>query len=65
MNDGYNHFTEEEIHLAISKLNLKSCPGPDGLTSRLNKTFIDEFCSILALVFNHFVQIGNFPNSYF
>ena len=65
MNDGYNHFTEEEIHLAISKLNLKSSPGLEGPTSRLNKTFIDEFYSISALVFNHFVQIGKFPNSFF
>ena len=45
-NDGYNHFTEDEIHLALNKLNLKSSPGPDGLTSRLYKTFTDEFCSI-------------------
>ena len=50
-NDGYNYFTEDEIHLAINKLNLKSSPGPDGLTSQLYKNFTDEFCSILAKVF--------------
>ena len=64
-NDGYNYFTEDEIHLAINKLNLKSSPGPDGLTSKLYKTFTDEFCSILAKVFNHFVHGGKFPNSFY
>ena len=34
-NDGYNYFAEGEVHLAIIKLNLKSSPGPDGLTSQL------------------------------
>ena len=36
-------FTEDKFQLAISKLNLKSSPGPDGVTSRLYKTFTDEF----------------------
>ena len=45
-NDGDNYFTEDEIHLAINKSNLKSSLGPDGLTSQLYKTFTDEFCSI-------------------
>ena len=63
-NGGYNCFTEDDIHLAINKLNLKSSPGPDGLTSRLYKTFTDEFCSILAEVFNHFVHGGKLPNSF-
>ena len=49
-NDGYNYFTEGGIHLVINKLSLKSSPGPDGITSRLHKTFADEFCSILAKV---------------
>ena len=53
-NDGYKHFTEDETHLAIEKLSLRNSPGPDGLTSRLDQTFTDEFCSILAEVFNHF-----------
>ena len=64
-NDGHNYFTEDEIHLAINKLNLKSSPGPDGLTSRLYKTFTDEFCSILAKVFYHFVHGGKLPNSFY
>ena len=51
--------------MAINKLNLKSSPGPDGLTSRPYKTFTDEFCSVLANVFNHFVRGGNLPNSFF
>ena len=55
-NDSYNYFTEDEIHLAINKLNLRSSPGPHGLTSQLYKTFTDEFCSILAKVFNHSVH---------
>ena len=63
-NDGYSYFTEDEIHLAISKFNLKSSPAPDGLTSKLYKTFTDEFCSILAKVFNHFVHGGKLPNSF-
>ena len=50
--------------MAINKLNLKSSPGPNGLTSQLNKTFTDEFCSFLAKVFNHSVHGGNFPNSF-
>ena len=58
--DGYNYFTEDEIHLVINKLNLKSSPGPDVLTSQLYKTFTDEFCSILAKVFNHFDHGENF-----
>ena len=41
--DGYNYFTEDETHLAINRLNLKSSPGPDGLTSRLYNTSINEF----------------------
>ena len=64
-NDGYNYFTEDEIHLAVNKLNLKSSPGPDGLTSKLHKTFTDEFSSILAKVFNHFVHGGKLPNSFY
>ena len=64
-NDGYNYFTEDKIHLAINKLNLKSSPGPDGLTSKLYKTFTDEFCSILAKVFNHFVHGGKLPNNFY
>ena len=50
--------------MAINKLNLKSSPGPDGLTSQLYKTFTDEFCSILAKVFNQFVHGGKLPNSF-
>ena len=46
-------------------MNLKSSPGPDGLTSQLYKTFRDEFCSILAKVFNHFVHGGKLPNSFY
>ena len=57
-------FTEDEIHLAISKLKFKSSPGPDGLTSRLYKTFTDEFCSILAKVFSHFVHAGKLSNNF-
>ena len=63
--DGYYYFTEDEIHLAINKLNLKSSPGPDGLTCKLYKIFTDEFCSILAEVFNHFVHGGKLPNSFY
>ena len=63
-NDGYNNFTEDEIHLAINKVNLKSSPGPDGLTSQLYKIFTDEFCSILAKIFNHFVHGGKLQNSF-
>ena len=44
---------------------MKSSPGPDGLTSKLYKTFTDEFCSILAKVFNHFVHSGKLPNSFY
>ena len=62
-NDVYSYFTEDKIHLAISKLNLKSSPGPEGLTSGLYKTFTHEFCSILAKSFNHFVHGGKLPNS--
>ena len=51
--------------MAVNKLNLKSSPGPDGLTSRLFKTSTDEFCSILAEVFNHFVQGGKLLNSFY
>ena len=46
-------------------MKLKSSPGPDGLTSKLYKTFTDEFCSLLAKVFNHFVHGGKFPNSFY
>ena len=63
-NDGYNYFTEDEIHLAINKLNLKSSPGPDGLTSQLDKTFTDDFCSFLVKVLNHFVHGGKLANSF-
>ena len=63
-NDGYNYFTDDEIHLAINKLNLKSSPGPDGLTSGLYNTFTDDFCSVLAKVFNHFVHGAKLPNSF-
>ena len=63
--DGYNYFKEDEIHLAINKLNFKSSPGRDGLTSRLYKTFTDEFCSILAKVFSHFVHAGKLANSFY
>ena len=63
--DGFNYFTEDEIHLAINKLNLKSSRRPDGLTSQLYKTFTDEFCSILAEVFNHFVHCGKLPTFLF
>ena len=51
-NDGYNYFTEDETQLTINKLNLKSSPGPGGLTSRLFKTFTEEFSLISAKVFN-------------
>ena len=64
-NDGYNYFTEDEVHSVINKLKLKSSHGPDGLTSQLYKTFTDEFCSILAKIFNHFVQGGKLPNSFY
>ena len=64
-NDGYKYFTEDEIHLAINKLKLKSSLGPDGLTSQLYKTFTDEFCSILAKVLDHFVHGGKLPNSFY
>ena len=40
------YFTEDKFQLAINKLNLKSSPGPGGLTSRLYKTFTDGFCLI-------------------
>ena len=63
-NDGYTYFTEDEIHLALNKLQLKSSPGPDGLTSRLYKIFTDEFCSILPRVFNQFDHGGKLPNSF-
>ena len=63
--DGYRKTTRDEIHLTIVKVNLKTSPGPDGLTSRLYKTFTDEFCSILAKVFNHFVRNGKHPNSFY
>ena len=53
------------MHLAINKLNFKSSPGPDGLTSQLYKTFTDEFCSILAKFFNHFVHGGKIPNNFY
>ena len=65
MKDEYNHFTDDEIHLAINKLNFKSSSGPDGLTSRLYKTFMDEFCSIFAKVFPHFAQGGKLSNNFF
>ena len=41
--DGYNFFTDDEIHLAIHRLKLKSSPGPDALISRIYNTFTDEF----------------------
>ena len=64
-NDGYNYFTEGEINFAINKLNSKSSPGPDGFSSRQYKTFTDEFCSILAKIFHHFVHRGKFPNNFY
>ena len=63
-NDGYNYFKEDEIHLAINKMILKSSPGPDGLTSPLYKTLTEEFCSHLAKVLNHFFHGGKLPNSF-
>ena len=48
MNDGYNHFTEDENDLAINKLSWKSSPGPDSFSSRLHKIFSVDFCSVLA-----------------
>ena len=46
------------------KLNLKCSTGLNGLTSRLHKTFTDEFCSILAKNFNHFVQGEKLPSNF-
>ena len=43
---------------------MKISPGPDGLTSKLYKTFTDEFCSILS-IFYHFVHGGKLPNSFY
>ena len=57
-------FTEDEIQMAINKRNQKSSPGPDGHTSRLYKTFTDEFCSNLAKVFNHFVHGRKPPKNF-
>ena len=46
-------------------MKLKSSPGPDGPTSRPYKTFTDEFCSIFAKVFKHYVHGGKLPNSFY
>ena len=59
-NEAFNYFTEDETHLAINKLNLKSSPGQDSLTSRLYRTFTDEFCSILKKILIILFMVGNF-----
>ena len=46
-------FTEAEFEKAIHKLNPKSSPGPDGLTSNFYKLFKREFGSILCTLVNN------------
>ena len=55
--------TVSEVRKAIRKLNCKSAPGADGLTSNYHRTFIRELSPILCLVYNDAIIKGCLPPS--
>ena len=63
-NNDDNPFTEYEIEKAISKLNSKSAPGTDGLTSDLYKTQKDFFVPLLTSLFNNINLSNSVPPSF-
>lgn len=56
-------FSSCEIEKAITMLNRKSAPGPDGLTSAIFKRYKKQFSEIFRDLFNECVQKESMPNS--
>ena len=63
-NNEDNPFTEVEVERAILKLNSKSAPGADGLTSDLYKSQKDFFVPILTKLFNNINESKKVPPSF-
>ena len=55
--------TVSEVRKAIRKLNCRSAPGADGLTSNYYRAFIKELSPILCLVYNDAIVKGHLPPS--
>ncbi len=54
---------EEEVAEAVKKLHPGKSPGSDGITSELYKHFQENIASILALVFNEMLDLGELTPS--
>ena len=58
-----NEITIDEVLKAINKLNAKSSPGSDGITSNFYKIFKREMAPLLQSVFNNIVRTEKVPES--
>ena len=59
-----DEITEFEVEQAILKLNNKSAPGPDGLTSNLYQTYKNFFIPLLTDLFNDIIRKKQVPPSF-
>ena len=63
-NNDDNPISEFEVEKAIMKLNSKSAPGSDGLTSDLYKTQKEFFVPLLTKLFNDIYETSYVPPSF-
>ena len=63
-NDEENPISEFEVERAIMKLNSRSAPGADGLTSDLYKSQKEFFVPLLTKLFNDIHKTNNVPPSF-
>ena len=54
--------TEDEVRQSFKRLNVRSAPGPDGITSRTLKMCNDSLSSVFTKLFNRSFSEGNVPN---
>jgi hypothetical protein len=60
--DGIEAITELEVYKELRKIKLGKSAGPDGITSRMLKTFSDELAPIFTIIFNRIMSTCLIPD---
>ncbi|KAI5095207.1 hypothetical protein C0J45_15282 [Silurus meridionalis] len=53
--------TEAQVRMELRKIKARKAMGPDGISSRLLKTFADQLCGILLYMFDLSLKLGKVP----
>ncbi|KAI5090955.1 hypothetical protein C0J45_19816 [Silurus meridionalis] len=53
--------TEAQVRMELRKIKARKAAGPDGISSRLLKTCVDQLCGILLYMFDLSLKLGKVP----